>query len=163
MTLLQSRTMKADKKFQPISKNDGDEFYPNGIFEFNITKLLIFIKANQHIFQPEEVSVKSIRFSGSKHLKEATIQSANTKEPIVLAEISPDRFNVIDGHHRLEKAYRTGASNILAYKIKAEQHIKFLTSVEAYKEYINYWNSKIQQYNRQWLQEKNLSSNFIVS
>ena len=117
---------------------------------------MIFIKANQHIFQPEEVSVKSIRFFGSKHLNEATIQSANTKEPIILAEISPDRFNVIDGHHRLEKAYRTGASNILAYKIKAEQHIKFLTSVEAYKEYINYWNSKIQQYNRQWLQENNL-------
>jgi len=151
MTQLKLRKLKIDKKFQPVLKNDGDEFYPNGIFEFNITKLLAFIKDNLHIFQPAEVPVKTVRFH-SEHLNEATIQSANTKEPIILAEIAPDRFNVIDGHHRLEKAYRDGINNILAYKICAEQHIKFLTSIEAYKEYIGYWNSKIQVYSRQFKQ-----------
>lgn len=144
MTPLKQRKLKGDKKFQPATMDAGDEFYPNGIFEFNITKLLIFIKANLHLFQPEEVFIKGVRFP-SEHLNESTIQFANTMEPIVLAEIAPNRFNVIDGHHRLEKAYREGASNILAYKIKAEQHIKFLTSVEAYNAYIIYWNSKISQ------------------
>lgn len=110
MKSLQSRKMKVDKKFQPLSKDEGDEFYPNGIFEFNITKLLIFIKDNPYIFRPEEVSVKLIRWP-SKHLNESTIQSANTMEPIVLAEISPDNFNVIDGHHRLEKAHREGVTS----------------------------------------------------
>ncbi len=149
MISLQSRKMKINNKFQLISKDDGDEFYPNGIFEFNITKLLVFIKANPHRFQPEVVSIKDIR-SSSEHLNESTIQSANTMEPIILAEIAPDRFNVIDGHHRLEKVYREGATNILAYKVKAEQHIQFLTSIEAYNEYIFYWNSKIQQYSRRF-------------
>jgi hypothetical protein len=146
MTLLLSRKLKVDKKFQPVTQDDGDEFYPNGFFEFNITKLSTFIKANPHIFQPEEVSVKAVRTFPSDSLNESTILSANIAEPIILAEIAPGRFNVIDGNHRLEKAYCNGISTILAYKIRAEQHIAFLTSVEAYKEYIEYWNEKILEY-----------------
>ena len=120
MTTLKQRKLKVDKKFKHVPMDEGDEFYPNGIFEFNVTKILIYIKANLHLFQPEEVFIKAVRFP-SEHLNESTIQFANTKEPIILAEIAPNRFNVIDGHHRLEKAYREGESNILAYKIKAEQ------------------------------------------
>lgn len=142
----QLRKLKVDKKFQPISKDDEDEFYPNGIFEFNITKLLMFIKANQHVFQPEDVSVTAVRTFPSRNLNEQTIRIANIAEPIVLAEIATDRFNVIDGNHRLERAYRDGISKILAYKVRAEQHIAFLTSVKAYEEYIEYWNEKIREY-----------------
>lgn len=47
--LLQPKKLKVDKKFQPLLKDLDDEFYPNGIFEFNITKLLMFIKANPQI------------------------------------------------------------------------------------------------------------------
>jgi len=143
MMLLQLRKLKVDKRFQPLSEDEGDEFYPNGIFEFNITKLLVFIKANPHTFQAEEVSVEFVRTFPSSNLNESTIQVANIAEPIVLAEIAPDRYNVIDGNHRLEKAYRDGASKILAYKVRAEQHVAFLTSVTAYESYIEYWNSKI--------------------
>ena len=137
--------LKINKKFQPSTIDNDDEFFRNGIFEFNITKLTQFIKANPNIFQPEEISINTVRFP-SEHLDESTIQSANTNEPIILAEIAPDRFNVIDGHHRIEKAYRECSVTILAYKVKAEQHIKFLTSVEAYMEYVNYWNTKIKHY-----------------
>ena len=38
--------MKVDDNFTPYPINDGDEMYPNGIFEFNITKLADFIKNN---------------------------------------------------------------------------------------------------------------------
>lgn len=143
MTMLQTRKLKIDKKFQPFSKDEGDEFYPNGIFEFNITKLLTFIKTNPHIFQPEEVAVKAVRAFPSQNLNELTIQNANIADPIILAEIAPDRFNVIDGNHRLERAYREGRNNIHAYKLRAEQHVAFLTSLTAYEDYIEYWNSKI--------------------
>jgi hypothetical protein len=142
---LQLRKLKNNKTFKPLPKDEGDEFYPNGIFEFNVTKLLIFIKANPHIFQPEEVSVKAARTFPSRNLNESTIQVANIAEPIMLAEIAPDRFNVIDGNHRLERAYREGIQKIFAYKVRAEQHIVFLTSVMAYEAYIEYWNSKILQ------------------
>lgn len=140
------RKLKINKNFQQLPENDGDEFYLNGIFEFNITKLLKFVKENSHIFQPEAVSVKAVRTCVSKNLSESTIQAADVTKPIVLAEIAPERFNVIDANHRLEKAHRDGIDIISAYKVRAEQHIAFLTSVSAYKEYVGYWNNKIKRY-----------------
>jgi len=142
MTKLQPRKFKINKKFNTLPKEKADGFYRSGIFEFNVTKLLIFIKANPEIFHPEKVPVKFARTFPPSSLDESTIQTANLAEPIILAEIYPERFNIIDGNHRLEKAYRDGAKSILAYKEHAEQHIAFLTSVSAYVEYIEYWNSK---------------------
>ena len=144
-TPLKKRKLKINKHFQPLHQDIDDEFYPNGIFEFNITKLLIFVKDNPHIFQPEAVSVKTARTWVSSSLKESTIQTADITNPIVLAEIAPDRFNVIDGNHRLEKAHRDGIDVIPAYKVRAEQHIAFITSVASYEEYVGYWNEKIRQ------------------
>lgn len=140
---INSRKLKLNKKFQPLSREVGDEFLCNGIFEFNITKILAFINVNKDKFQPEEVEVKAIRIFPSKNLDESTIKIANLLTPIILAEISPGLFNVIDGNHRLEKAYRDGVSKILAYKILAKQHIMFLTSFKSYEEYVQYWNNKI--------------------
>ena len=137
------KKLKLDKNFQPLSCHDGDEFYPNGIFEFNITKLIDFIKAKQDRFQPQEVEVKSTRSLAFSKLNESTIESANLSVPIILAEISPGMFNIIDGHHRLEKAFREGKSKIFAYKVLVEDHIKFLTSIRAYQEYVQYWNAKV--------------------
>lgn len=145
MALLQSRKLKVDKKFQPMANEEGDELYPNGIFEFNISKLLKFIESHPHQFQPEKTSIKAIRTCPSQNLDESTIKIANLTKPIILAEISPDKFNVIDGNHRLEKAYREGKANIFVYKVRAEHHHVFLTSVTAYKTYVEYWNSKIKQ------------------
>ncbi len=140
------KKLKLNKNFQPLSCDEGDEFYPNGIFEFNITKLLEFINANQDIFQPQEVEVKAVRTTYSSNLNESTIQSSNLAMPIILAEISPGMFNVIDGHHRLEKAYRDNVTMIFAYKVLAEQHIRFLTSTIAYTEYVQYWNAKLKDW-----------------
>lgn len=137
------RKLTFNKTFQPPSCDAGDEFYPNGIFEFNITKLLEFINVNKGDFRPQEVEVKTLRAFPSKNLNESAIKSANLSAPIILAEISPGQFNIIDGHHRLEKAHRDNISRILAYKVLAEQHIAFLTSEMAYKEYVQYWNEKL--------------------
>lgn len=140
---LLSRKLKIDKTFKPSHEEDGDELYPNGIFIFNITKLLEFIKINPQLFTLEAVSVKEFRLFISDNLNETTIQTANIAKPIILAEIAPERFNVIDGNHRLEKAHRDGVITIFAYKVLAEQHIQFLTSTKAYENYIEYWNSKL--------------------
>lgn len=137
------RKFKLNKKFKPIICDAGDKLYPNGVFVFNITKLVAFIQANKDKFQPEKVIVKSVRTGFATNLDEEAIKEANILAPIILAEISPGLFNVIDGHHRLEKAYRDGVIKILAYKLFAEQHIMFMTSAKSYTEYVQYWNSKI--------------------
>jgi len=46
-----------DKKFKPLPVDDDDELFPNGIFVFNITKLLTFIKAHQGSFSIEDVEL----------------------------------------------------------------------------------------------------------
>jgi hypothetical protein len=38
--------LKLDKKFQPCPLDEGDEAYPNGIFVFNIIRLLATIDAH---------------------------------------------------------------------------------------------------------------------
>ena len=53
-------------------------------------------------------------------------------------------LNVIDGHHRLEKAFRLGINSLSAYKFTVNQHLAFLTSQKGYTAYIKYWNEKIQ-------------------
>ena len=145
------RKFKFNKAFQPMTSDAGDELYANGIFVFNITKMLQFIDANKEQFPLEEVEVKTLRTLPPRNLNETTIQKANLSAPIILAEISPrpGGFNVIDGRHRLEKAYSLGLKKISAYRLLAEQHIMFLDSIDAYKAYIDYWNEKIKQINKE--------------
>ncbi len=137
---------KINKKFNALPVDDGDEFFRNGIFEFNITKLLAYIKARPLQFPVEQVLVKKYAIWESKTLNEATVEAANLENPIVLGEISPGSFNVIDGNHRLEKARRLSIETIPAYRVSAEHHLAFITSNEAYETYIKYWNSKVEDW-----------------
>lgn len=137
------RQLKLDKDFTPISVDGGDELFPNGIFEFNVTKILAFIEANAGKFPIGKVEVEPLRGYSSETLDEDTIRRADVSKPIILAEISPGRFNVIDGNHRVERAGRDGLKTIPARRIGAEQHLAFLTSVRAYAAYVSYWNSKL--------------------
>ncbi|MGK5082986.1 ParB N-terminal domain-containing protein, partial [Bdellovibrionota bacterium FG-1] len=108
------------------------------IFDFNITKLIAFIHANSETFPIERVSVPSLVRGIPDHLDEETVKTANLANPIILAEISPGRFNVIDGNHRLERARREGAVEIPAYRVAAEQHVPFMKTVKGYQAYVGY-------------------------
>ena len=71
------------------------------------------------------------------------MKSVEISEPVILAEISPGQYNLIDGNHRMEKARRMGIKNISTIRLNVEQHLRFLTSKEAYLAYVKYWNSKL--------------------
>ncbi len=143
MTTTKPEKFRAKKNFNPLPSDDGDEFFLNGFFEFNITKLLNFIRSNPLDFPIIEIDVASLDKLDSSNLSEDTIKKANLSDPIVLGEISPGRFNVIDGNHRLERARRQGEEKILAYRVCAAKHVVFLNSKEAYLSYIKYWNGKV--------------------
>ena len=136
--------LKLNSKFQACPVDEGDELYPNGISLFNITKMLEYIQKNN--FPVEHVSVKEVRSGFSTDLlDEATILKANQENPIILGEIAPSRFNVIDGNHRLERAYRDGLATIPAYRITPKDHMQFLTDEKSYKTYVSYWNEKLKE------------------
>jgi hypothetical protein len=68
----------------------------------------------------------------------------------IVAEISPGRYNVINCNNRMEQARRLGMETIPAYKRRPEQHMQFLTDMRGYLAYIEYWNSKLKELNKQW-------------
>lgn len=134
--------LKVDIRFTPCPVDVGDELFPNGIFEFNITKLLGHIQDNPGEYKCEEVAVADYSNDFST-FNELYLDVVEISSPVVLAEISPGRFNVIDGNHRLENARRLGIRSIQAYRLNVTQHLRFLTSKKAYTAYVEYWNSKI--------------------
>jgi hypothetical protein len=69
--------------------------------------------------------------------------SVNVLEPVILAEIAPGRYNLIDGHNRVEKAHRQKIETLKAFRLKALQHINFLTTQNGYEKYVAYWNDQI--------------------
>jgi len=138
--------LRLDRGFQPCSAEPGEELYPNGIFEFNITRLLAFIHAHTERFPTEFVELIDIPdCGGSGGLDEAAIDTADLSRPILLAEIAPERYNVIDGNHRVAKARREGLRRIPVHRLRCPEHVAFLTSTRAYETYVEYWNSKLAQ------------------
>jgi hypothetical protein len=137
-------TLKRDDNFKPCPVDAGDELFPNGIFEFNITKIIEFIHCNPDSISLEEVKAVDL-FKCFSSISESHVDSVDITNPVILAEISPGRYNVIDGNHRIEKARRMGVTVVRAYKLNVEQHIRFLTTQHAYVTYIEYWNGKLKE------------------
>lgn len=136
------KKLKINKHFMPCPIDDEDEMYPNGIFVFNITKMAEYIRNNN--ITCEEVLVNEFS-RGSSKFKESHLATVDVTRPIIVAEISPGRYNVIDGNHRMEQARRMGIENLPAYKISPDQHLQFLTTEQGYLAYIEYWNSKLKE------------------
>ena len=136
--------LRRDPRFQPCATEPGDELYPNGIFEFNISRLIAFISAHPERFPNETVELSEIPdYGSSDRLDDAAIQAAELSRPVILAEIAPERFSLIDGHHRVAKARRLLSATITAYRVRCPDHVSFLTSANAYEKYLEYWNSKL--------------------
>jgi hypothetical protein len=140
--LTMKKPLKVDIDFIPCPADIGDELYPNGIFEFNITKILKHIQTKAIDITKEMVAVSDFCNDFSS-INESHVDSIDISIPVILAEISPGRYNLIDGNHRMEKARRMGIKTLVAYKLSVDQHIQFLTSKKAYLAYIEYWNSKL--------------------
>lgn len=137
------RKLEFDKTFQPCPAEAGDELYPNGIFEFNITRLLAVVETRIERFPIERVEVVDLFDCGGEHLDEGAIRTADLFRPILLAEISPGLFSLIYGHHRVAKARREGVRALPAYRVACPHHVQFLTSTRAYERYVEYWNEKL--------------------
>ena len=134
------KKLRFDKDFFPCPVADDDELYPNGIFEFNITKMIKYIQENPDEFIFEAVAVSD--FYKSSSINASHLDSVDVGKAVILAEISPGQYNLIDGNHRVAKAVKMGIKSMQAYKLSAGQHMKFLTTQRGYEAYIEFWNDK---------------------
>ncbi len=81
-----AKTLKVDKDFAPCPMTDGDELYSNGIFVFNITRMLEHIENAPDRMTIEEIVVKDY-YWGFSSLNEAHLPSVDISRPVIIAEI----------------------------------------------------------------------------
>lgn len=93
--------LKLDKTFRPCPVEVEDELYANGIFGFNITRILAFIEAHAEAFPIERIALADIPDYGAWRLDEQTLRIADLSRAALMAEIAPGRYNLIDGYHRI--------------------------------------------------------------
>jgi len=137
------KPLTKNNEFVPCIIEDGDELYSNGIFTFNITKMIKYIENNRAIIDSETIHVDEYRNKSFSNINEDHLDSVDINKLIILIEINPGIYNVIDGHHRLEKFFRNSEKTIDSYKLNVFQHLQFLTTEKAYNAFIDYWNDKI--------------------
>jgi len=139
-----TRKLKLDKRYTPFPTNEGDEIYPNGIFNFNISRILEHIMAGKLDVEKELINVSEwfkTHFRGS--VNEEHLPMIDIREPVLQAEIRPCMFEIIDGNHRMEKACRDNVEFVNSYKLKGEQLLAFFADKRGYEAFVEYWNSKL--------------------
>jgi hypothetical protein len=109
------------KNYQPLPTFEGDVIFRNGIFLFNISSILDDIIAGNLEVEQEQIDVVEW-FNTHWHgrINEEHLPSVQVNQAIVQAEISPGMFSIIDGNHRIEKAFRDGVPYIHSYKLRGE-------------------------------------------
>lgn len=144
-----NRKMKLNKKFTPISET-AEEVY-GGFLQFNISAIIEDIASKKLIVDKKRIHIKnwfkehSIEFGviNKEHLP-----SVDLSVPIIQAELRINKYEIIDGNHRMQKAFDNGRIYINSYQIKGEQLANYLMSKEQYESYIRYWNEKVDCYMR---------------
>lgn len=140
--LVLMKTIKPEERIELCPVTANDELYQLGIFEFNITKLLEYIHANPDRFPLSSISVEDF-YPEHAVINKRHLKTLSNPDPVILAEISPGRYDLIDGNHRMQKAKESGVSALQAYKVPMVDHVRFLTSTKAYTAYVDYWNGKL--------------------
>lgn len=122
----------------------GDEIYVNGIFNFSISRILEHIDLGKLEVEKEKINVKEwfrLHFRGL--VNEEHLSMVDISKPVLQAEIRPGMLEIIDGNHRMERAYREGIEFVESYKLKGEQLLPYFADIRGYKAFVEYWNSKL--------------------
>ncbi|MCL1806222.1 MAG: MmcQ/YjbR family DNA-binding protein [Oscillospiraceae bacterium] len=86
-----------DPNYQPLEIREGDQYLANGIWIFNITRLLEHITTHHGEYPLKETLVADHTALPSK-IPIDKCADADLRCPVILAEISPGRYNLIDGN-----------------------------------------------------------------
>ena len=139
-----SRKIIFNKDYKPLPTSEGDEIYPNGIFNFSISRILEHIISGELAAEKEQINVREW-FKSHIHgsVNEEHLPSVGATKPVIQAEIRPGRFEIIDGNHRIERSYRDSVEFIDSYKLRGEQLLPYFADEHGYKAFVEYWNSKL--------------------
>ena len=142
-----NRKIRLNKKFEPMS-TAAQEVY-GGFLQFNISAIIEDISSKKLIVEKKRIYIENwfkehpIDFSV---INKDYLPSVNLSAPVIQAEIRIDKYEIIDGNHRMKKAFDTGRTYINSYQLAGEQLANYLISKEQYESYIRYWNAKVDDY-----------------
>ena len=138
------KKFKLNKDYVPLPIYEGDEIYPNGIFNFSISRIMEDIESGKLIPRYEKINVQEwFKTHWRGTINEEHLPTVDVTRPILQAQIRPDIYVVIDGNHRLEKDFRDGIEYIESFKLCAEQLLPYFKDIRGYTAYVEYWNLKI--------------------
>lgn len=130
---------------------NSEEWYSCGIFRYDVMTMKTLCRngGNNRIIC-KNVSVKELseQLYSDMDLKEIYIDKADLSEPVILGEIAPDNYHLMDGYHRLAKAMRQKVETLPAYFVKSDVAAQLILDDDAYKKYIIYWNTKVMEANQ---------------
>lgn len=151
------REMVYRPDYYNFNTDDRTEWFSNGIYNYNVSRMISDLakyeldpNGSYRMFNEAlklEIQVQKAidRIGNLGNLHDEHVEAADLNRPIIFAEVAPDVYNLIDGHHRLAKAKHTGIETLQAYFIPAFIAVMFLGSEEEYCDYVKYWNSKVEE------------------
>lgn len=146
-TTTRSRKLKPNPHYKPCTVFEDDELFRNGIFVFNISRITEDILNKTLLVEDEILDVEDwLNKHCGSHINESHLPFVDISKPIIVAEIRPGRYEIIDGHHRFQKAHNEMKGHIRMLKLRGEQLLPYFIEKESYLCYINYWNDKLKEY-----------------
>ena len=144
-----SRIIKLVKDYKPLPMDIGDEIYPNGIFNFSISRICEHIALGELKSEKEQIDIKEWFKSHIRGLvNEEHLPSVDVSKAVIQVEIRPDRYEIIDGNHRIKKACHDGLEVIESFKLKGEHLLPYFADERGYKAFVEYWNLKVKEDNK---------------
>jgi hypothetical protein len=138
-----TQKLRRKKNFTPCVAFEEEEMYNLGIFQFNISRILEHLQNGKLVAKREDIDVDTwTRRNCCNNVNESHLYGVDINLPVIQAEISPGRYVIIDGNHRLEKARRNQVGFIPSYKIWAIQLVDYFTEERGYLAFIDFWNEK---------------------
>lgn len=90
---LHARTITDDMRPMELERNVGNEFFPNGVFEFHITGMNEYIDQHQDEFNKVLIDVEFYyRIYKSSDIDQKHVDGSDLERPVIFAEIAPDRL-----------------------------------------------------------------------
>lgn len=146
---VKNRKLKLNKKFEPVST--FPEEICGAFLQFNITAIVNDIASKKLIVEKKRIYINKWfkeHFMDSSGIDKDHLPLANLSVPVIQAEIRIEKYEIIDGNHRMQKAFESGRTYIDSYQLKGEQLANYLISKEQYESYVRYWNDKFDDYIR---------------
>ena len=124
--------------------DNGEEWFWLSIFGYSISQIWKDIEVNPKLFLCGKALVKDCSRYGKDNLNPEYVKQADLNKPLILVEIAPDRYEVMDGFYCIAKALQQGMDYLPAYYLTSEQAAAYLDSEENYARYLDYWNRKVE-------------------